>query len=266
MKQRQKSVGLRFLEEQASWLKLQNYAELENGSLELWFRQFALRIDLRRSRPLMRRPGSQIIELQRCVLDALIAQIRNRGVITDKHLPLFLQAEEFLYPAGFSVLHSVSSNGCHIRPMTVGDHLRVAEAIKEKTLLKATEEYRSRHWHGSFNLTTIDGSEQLLNENLKHHVREPSIALTEAFLRVDLRLPQAVIMRQVRAMLGQLATDDGLFPLRPDESRARRRVYEVKEPSETAKKRARAILDGQAQKQKTRRPKEEMKLEPDAWF
>ena len=236
MSRHAESVGLKFLMDQATWFSLRNYDAIEAAPLELWFRQFALRIDLRTLKSMLIHPDPKVAEMYRAVLGTLFTHIRTHPVIIDRHLPFFLEQEELLWPAAFSVFRSIPTNGMHVRIMTLNDLIRVAPLIKNRSLEAANSIRVIGHRHGDHNPRMARNTPNVLDENVTWHLQgaEP----TEAFLRVDLRLPVPVVHKQLRGLLDQLAIDAAPFLSRT-----------------TAKRKARED-----------EPKREMKLQPSSWF
>lgn len=81
----------------ARWFKLSKYEALKNASPWIWYTQFALRIDLNRSRSLLVARDSPVASMHHAVHQELTALMRDRGVLRGEALKRFLTAEEFLY-------------------------------------------------------------------------------------------------------------------------------------------------------------------------
>lgn len=195
------------IKKHAQWFDLSNYYGLEGASTEMWHRQLALRIDLRRMRFLLLPPEHQYTPMYREVHGNLTYLIRDKGIIDDRSLDLFLRGEEFLYPESFSTLHSVSSDGAYIRPMTVGDQMRLALGLKSESARKAQEAYECDPYKLRQQSEPRVRSSTIRSEPLMNHLERSSIGMTEAFLTVDLRLPRTLIKKQVEEIVDKLAKE-----------------------------------------------------------
>ncbi len=196
----------RLIKEQAPWFDPSKYDRLDGAPEGLWHRQFALRIDLHRMRSILGPSGLQLSAEYRAVLAGLTNVIREKGVIEDTDLKLFRQGEELLAPESFSVLNAVSMEGLHVRSMTVGDHLRLQLSLRHDAWMQA----HSDHARDSYGLRhrsepTIHHKD-ILSTPLLHHVHPSSIDASEAFLRIDLRLPRTLIKKQVEELVDRLTT------------------------------------------------------------
>jgi hypothetical protein len=193
------------------WFDLRKYDGLEGASPELWYRQFALRVDLRRMRSLLLPPEHQYTPMYREVHGNLMHLIREKGIIDDRSLELFLQLEMYLSPEAFSTFHSVSSDGLHVRPMTVGDQLRIALGLKPESVRQAQEAHDRDPYSVRQQSEPGARPSSILSEPLLDHLGRSSIGSGEAFLRVDLRFPRTLIKKQVEEIVDKLSAQMEMY-------------------------------------------------------
>jgi hypothetical protein len=199
------------IKEHASWFDLCKYDGLAGASEELWYRQFALRIDLQRMRSLLLPPELQDTPRYREVHGNLTYLIREKGIIDDRSLEIFLQLEEYLFPEAFSIFHAVSSDGLHVRPMTVGDQLRIALGLKPESVSQAQEAHNRDPYSVRQQSEPGARPSNILSEPLLDHLGRSSIGLGEAFLRVDLRFPRTLIKKQVEEIVDKLSAQMEMY-------------------------------------------------------
>jgi hypothetical protein len=149
--------------------------------------------------------------------------VRSHAVVTEEHLAIFLQGEEFLFPESFSVLHSGFVDGLHIRPMTIADHLRVGKGLKEEARAAAEVQYLPGYRHGELNPEQAASAANLLDESVLDHLRGAAVAPTEAFVRIDLRLPPSVISQQLQQVVDQLRKRAAPFLIQEESARNKKK-------------------------------------------
>ncbi len=199
------------IKKHAPWFDVRKYDGLEGASQELWYRQFALRIDLRRMRSLLLPPEHQYTPMYREVHSNLMYLVRGKGIIDDRSLELFLQLEMYLSPEAFSTFHSVSSAGLHVRPMTVGDQLRIVLGLKPESVKQAQEAHNRDPYSVRQQSEPGARPSTILSESLLDHLGRSSIGLAEAFLRVDLRFPRTLIKKQVEEIVDKLSAQMKMY-------------------------------------------------------
>lgn len=116
------------IQKHAPWFKLSHYEALKDASPDIWYTQFALRIDLKRARSLLTSPDDPYAEMRRSIHQQLLTILRCKGVLRGKVLDKFLTGEEFLYSEAFSVFRELSAEGVYVREMTWADYSRVETA------------------------------------------------------------------------------------------------------------------------------------------
>ncbi len=183
------------IQEHAPWFKLSHYEALKDAAPDIWYTQFALRIDLQRLRSLLKASDDAYAEMRRSIYQQLITILRCKGVLRGKALNRFLVAEEFLYPETFSIFRDLSSEGVYVREMSWGDYSRVETALGSAC-------------GGMGGAVCLDPArERVSSDPLSKHVHPSMLAASEAFLTIDLRCSRALIIKQVAELVDQLSQD-----------------------------------------------------------
>ena len=203
----------------APWFNLRNYDALSRAALGDWYEQFALRIDLRRIRSLLFAPEHECSAMHRSVHSGLVTLLRTHGVVTSEQLEVCLRGEEFLYPETFSVLRSVSAEGLYLRPMTLNDYVRIRGDLKPGSLRGAHAGWREALGELSSDETSCPSEREEMQTPLNEQLNFFSVRPTEAFLRVDLRLPRSLIKKQLEEVVDRLSQRVG--PLLPAKTQTR---------------------------------------------
>jgi Family of unknown function (DUF6387) len=176
----------RLILEHARWFNLRNYDRLMSANHDVWFAQFALRIDLHRMRSLFAAPDSETKRMHLDTHAALIEMIRAKGVADGALLKRVLELEEFMYPESFSVLRMTSSDGVYLRPLNLDDVTRIHNGLD-------------------------DAKSQALTDPIEKHVHRSLIG-AHAYITVDLRCPRELLVKQFEELIdGQRKTFGSLL-------------------------------------------------------
>jgi len=176
----------KLIPEHAKWFNLRNYDRLISANHDIWFTQFALRIDLHRMRSLFAAPDSETKQMHLDAHVSSIEVIRSKGIVEGALLKRVLELEEFMYPESFSVLRMTSSDGVYLRSLNLDDVARIHNGL-------------------------ADAKSGAHTDPIEKHVHR-SIIGAHAYITVDLRCPRELLIKQFEELIdGQRKTFGSLL-------------------------------------------------------
>jgi hypothetical protein len=190
----------RLIFEHARWFNLRNYDRLQSASHEVWFTQFALRIDLHRMRSLFAGPDGETMRMHLGTHGALVGMLRANGVVENAALKQALELEEFMYPESFSVLHMTSTDGVHVRPLNLEDVARIHDGLSHLGPFSSSSNTRLPHRGIRAQHSTHDDESEILSDPIEKHVHR-SLTGSYAYMMVDLSCPRELLVKQFEELI-----------------------------------------------------------------
>lgn len=190
----------RLIPEHARWFNLRNYDRLKSANHEVWFTQFALRIDLHRIRTLFAAPDSETKRMHLDTHASLIEMIHAKGVVEGAHLKRVLELEEFMYPESFSVLRMTSSDGVYLRPLNLEDAARIHNGLANLAPFGSASHTRLPCRSVQAQPSTSVTDSPSLSDPIEKHVHRSLIGSC-AYITVDLRCPRELLVKQFEELV-----------------------------------------------------------------